>query len=262
MDSVSSARRHRLEASEAIQNVDNFGSQNCSNHRWWVKVGLVHQRPLQRIDLEQDLTYQSRSGTQELLFQGQITAGLQSGALPALTCLGGWIPLNGVADRGPLELKRFAQDCLAVHTVELERYVASVVGAEMPSPWHSQALQAQAIAARSYDLIHLIRPASARYHLGDSTRWQVCLPGASSRSAAADSAARATHGIILSKGQAVVESLYAATKDISEAVHQHLGASMSQYGARDLADQGLSHSDILRHYYPGPELKQLRRDDG
>ena len=121
----------------------------------------------------QDVTFQSRSGTQEQLFQGQITVGLQSGALPALTCLGGWIPLNGVADRGPLELERVEQDWLAVHTVELERYVASVVGAEMPSAWHSQAFQAKAIAARSYALIHLITPASARYHLGDSTRWQV-----------------------------------------------------------------------------------------
>ena len=59
-----------------------------------------------------------------------------------------------------------------------------------------------------------------------------------------------------------MESLYAATKDISEAAHQQLGASMSQYGARDLSDLGLSHSDILHHYYRVPELKQLRRDDG
>ena len=142
MDSGSSARLHRLEAFEAIQNVEDSGSQNGSNHRWWIKVVLVHQRPLQRMDLLQDVTCQSRSGTQEQLFQGQITAGLQSGALPALTCLGGWIPLNGVVDRGPLELERVERDWLAVHTVELERYVASVVGAEMPSAWHSQAIKA------------------------------------------------------------------------------------------------------------------------
>ena len=50
--------------------------------------------------------------------------------------------------------------------LDLETYVASVVGAEMPSQWHQEALKAQAVAARSYAMAHLARPASKAYHLG------------------------------------------------------------------------------------------------
>ena len=145
--------------------------------------------------------------------------------------------------------------------MELERYVASVVGAEMPSAWHSQALQAQAIAARSYALTHLIRPATARYHIGDSTRWQV-YRGATSRSAAAERATRATHGIILSKGEAVVGRRYGYTQEISAAPPPPLGASRGQFGGPAVAAQGLGYSEILSHFYPGTQLKQLRRADG
>ena len=46
------------------------------------------------------------------------------------------------------------------------------VGAEMPSHWNPEALKAQAVAARSYTLVHLVRPADSDFNLGDTTRWQ------------------------------------------------------------------------------------------
>ena len=232
----------------------------ASEPRWWVRVGLLERRPLQRVDLGQGVICQSQTGPQQQLFKPQIEAGLRAGSLPPLLCTGGWIHLNGVGYWGRLEIERSELDWLAIHTVELERYVASVVGAEMPSSWPSQALKAQAIAARSYALTHLIRPATRRYHLGDSTRWQV-YRGASSRSAAASRATHGTRGIILSQDERVVESLYAATHAIADDAHRHLGASMSQTGARDLAERGLTYPAILAHFYPGTQLKRLRRDD-
>ena len=265
IDSVVTPTLPRLSSAESLpppkRTAKASGLKQTALSPWWVRVGLVNQRPLHRLDLGENVICRSRSGTQQRWTQHQLKTGLNKGKLPALRCVGGWIHLNGVAYWGPLELERIDQEWLAIHTVELERYVASVVGAEMPSAWHTQALQAQAVAASSYALTHLIRPATARYHLGDSTRWQV-YRGATSRSAAAERATRATHGIILSKGQAVVESLYASTKEISESAHHHLGASMSQFGARELAEQGLSYSEILSHFYPGTQLKQLRRADG
>ena len=232
----------------------------ASEPRWWVRVGLLERRPLQRVDLGQGVICQSQTGSQQQLFKPQIEAGLRAGSLPPLLCTGGWIHLNGVGYWGRLEIERSELDWLAIHTVELERYVASVVGAEMPSSWPSQALKAQAIAARSYALTHLIRPATQRYHLGDSTRWQA-YRGASSRSAAASRATHGTRGIILSQDERVVESLYAATHAIADVAHRHLGASMSQTGARDLAERGLTYPAILAHFYPGTQLKTLRRDD-
>ncbi len=35
------------------------------------------------------------------------------------------------------------------------------------------------------------------------------------------------------------------------------GAGLCQWGAKALADEGLSYRDILSHYYPGTELQQL-----
>ena len=72
-----------------------------------------------------------------------------------------------------MELVRNQNAWLAVNEVSLNNYVASVVGAEMPSGWHGEALKAQALAARSYAVTRMSRPASLAYHLGETTRWQV-----------------------------------------------------------------------------------------
>ena len=79
----------------------------------------------------------TRSTVPERLSQIQISDGLKSlGSLPPLQCRGGWIHLNGMGYRDGVEIDRVQQDWQIIQTVELERYVASVVGAEMPSHWH------------------------------------------------------------------------------------------------------------------------------
>lgn len=62
--------------------------------------------------------------------------------------------LNGQGYRGKLKLvlNRDGQTFDAINLIPLEPYLASVVGAEMPNYWEPQALQAQAIAARTYCL--------------------------------------------------------------------------------------------------------------
>ena len=224
-------------------------------------MALFRPLPLKRIALGAGTVCRTRSTVPERLSQSQISDGLAMGSLPPLQCRGGWIHLNGMGYREGVEIDRVQQDWQIIQTVELERYVASVVGAEMPGHWHPNALRAQAIAARSYALTHLIRPASPRFHLGDTTRWQA-YRGAISRSAAAVQAATETRGIVLSKDDQVVESLYAANRVITDEAHGHLGASMSQTGARELADQGLSYQEILGKFYPGTQLRLLRRNDG
>ena len=121
------------------------------------------------------------------------------------------------------------------------------------------AWKAQAVAARSYAVTHLIRPASQTYHLGDTTRWQV-FSGTSSLSEQSSRATDETRGMVLSYRGGLVESLYASTQAISEEAHRHLGASMSQHGAQRLATQGLRFDEILGRYYQGASLAQLRRD--
>ncbi len=62
--------------------------------------------------------------------------------------------LNGHGYRGKLKLivARGGQTFDVINVVPLEPYLAGVVGAEMPNYWEPQALQAQAIAARTYCL--------------------------------------------------------------------------------------------------------------
>ncbi|WP_241518109.1 SpoIID/LytB domain-containing protein [Cyanobium usitatum] len=144
-----------------------------------------------------------------------------------------------------------------VNHVGLETYIGAVVGAEMPSSWSLEALRAQAVAARSYALAHMARPANRHWHLGDTTRWQA-YKGLSSSNERTRQAAASTAGMILSYQGAIVESLYAANRQISLEAHGHLGASMSQHGAQDLAMQGYRYNQILGHYYQGASLARLK----
>lgn len=167
------------------------------------------------------------------------------------------VRLNGRSYAGRLRLLRDADGLLVVNHLPLEAYVASVVGAEMPSSWDLEALKAQAVAARSYALAHMARPASQHWHLGDTTRWQA-YRGLSSSTPRTLRAAQDTLGLILSYQGGIVESLYAANSQISAEAHGHLGASMSQQGAQALALRGERYNQILGHYYRGASLARLR----
>lgn len=164
---------------------------------------------------------------------------------------------NGRPYAGRLRLLRGNNGVLVVNHLSLESYVSSVVGGEMPSHWNGEALRAQAVAARSYAMAHMARPANVHWHLGDTTRWQN-YQGLNRVTASTRRAAASTAGIILSFQGGIVESLYAATQQIVEEAHGHLGASMSQNGAQALAAQGLRYNEILGRYYQGASLARLQ----
>ncbi len=175
------------------------------------------------------------------------------------TSAGVWIkPAKGgmvfVGDRwyrGHLMLVSQGNSLLAVNYVDLESYITSVVGCEVSPSWPMDALKAQAIAARSYALVHYIRPANSLYDLGNTERWQV-YRGISSEWNTTRQAAEETHGVFLSYKGGVVESMYAASDDIVTNVFG--GRGMSQNGALSLAKQGYNYKQILGNYYPGTTL--------
>ena len=170
---------------------------------------------------------------------------------------GSSVRVNGRPYGGRLRLIPESGGLRVVNHVGLETYIGAVVGAEMPSSWSLEALRAQAVAARSYALAHMARPANRHWHLGDTTRWQA-YKGLSSSNERTRQAASSTAGMILSYQGAIVESLYAANRQISLEAHGHLGASMSQHGAQDLAMQGYRYNQILGHYYQGASLARLK----
>jgi peptidoglycan hydrolase-like amidase len=163
----------------------------------------------------------------------------------------------GVSDRwyrGRILLVARENTVLAVNYLDLENYLISVVGSEMHSNAPIEALKAQAIAARSYALVHMIRPASDWFDLGDTQRWQV-YKGINSEVNSAHHAVKETLGEVLSYNGGVVESLYAATDEIVARVHK--GRGMSQYGAYDLANSGYNYQQILNRYYPGGVVARM-----
>jgi len=170
---------------------------------------------------------------------------------------GGGLRVDGRPYAGRLRVLRAGNGVQVVNHLALESYVSSVVGGEMPTSWKLEALRAQAVAARSYAMAHMARPAHDHWHLGDTTRWQN-YEGLKTVSAPTLLATNSTAGVILSYQGGIVESLYAATQQIVDEAHSHLGASMSQTGAQELAQQGLRFNEILSHYYQGASLARLQ----
>lgn len=168
---------------------------------------------------------------------------------------------DGRAYGGLFRVLRAADGFQVVNHLSLESYISSVVGGEMPSAWNMEALKAQAVAARSYAMAHMARPADQHWHLGDTTRWQN-YEGLNSVSSRTRQATSSTAGVILSYQGGIVESLYAATQQIVDEAHGHLGASMSQTGAQELAQQGLRFNEILGRYYQGASLARLQAGAG
>ena len=167
---------------------------------------------------------------------------------------GGLVYLGDRWYRGRMLLVSQGDTLLAVNYVDFEQYLYSVVGSEMHANAPAEALKAQAIAARSYALVHMIRPASPWYHLGNTQRWQV-YKGLASEYNTSQQAVTDTAGQILSHQGGVVESLYASTDEIVARVHK--GKGMSQTGAYQLARQGYDYQGILNYYYPGGQIARL-----
>jgi hypothetical protein len=156
--------------------------------------------------------------------------------------------------RGSVQLLQVSGKLLAINYVDLESYLYSVVGSEMPASWPAEALKAQAIAARSYAVVHLARPASDYYDLGATPRWQA-YNGAESETNTTHLAVNDTRGLLLSYEGGVVESLYASSDQLVQEAHGGFG--MSQEGASQLAQQSFSYQQILGHFYPGTGLAVL-----
>ncbi len=85
----------------------------------------------------------------------------------------------------------------AVNFVPLEPYLAGVIGAEMPSYWEPQALQAQTIAARTYCLYTKKRFGANRDWDVSSTQASQVYGGIGAESAQVWNAVNATYGRVL-----------------------------------------------------------------
>ncbi len=119
----------------------------------------------------------------------------------------GLLAFNGKLYRGTFEV--FPRDgrFIVVNTVETRPYLISVVGTEIPTEWHRQALAAQAIAARTYLLRHL--GSHGEYDLEGDEQDQA-YGGFRGEVPASERAVADTEGLVLTYRGAVVDAFYSA----------------------------------------------------
>jgi len=105
---------------------------------------------------------------------------------------------------------------MTVNSVGVDKYVRGVVTAEMPSGWPTQALEAQAVAARTYAIA--APPANADFDLYDNTRSQMYL-GVKSETATGNAAVRATSGKVVEyAGRPAVTYYFSSSGGYTESV--------------------------------------------
>ena len=96
-----------------------------------------------------------------------------------------------------------------VNDVSLEEYLGGVVPVEMPSTWPAAALQAQAIAARSYAARRL-RPATSYFDVPDDATSQI-YRGVKAEKATTNAAIAATAGTVMTTGTTIANALFHST---------------------------------------------------
>jgi stage II sporulation protein D len=126
-----------------------------------------------------------------------------------------------------------------VEKIPLERYVRGVVAAEMPSSWPLPALEAQAVASRTYALT--AHAGGSRFDVYADTRSQV-YRGAIAETAQTNTAVTATAGqIVTYAGQPAITYFFASSGGETESIgNSFLGSAPEPWlvGVADPYDSG------------------------
>ncbi len=118
--------------------------------------------------------------------------------------------------RGSLQFTPAGGGVDTVNAVGIDDYVRGVVAAEMPASWATAALEAQAVAARTYAITTGVGAGS--YDLYDDTRSQV-YGGVGAETAATDAAVAATSGqIVTYDGRPAVTYFFSSSGGHTESI--------------------------------------------
>jgi SpoIID/LytB domain protein len=130
-----------------------------------------------------------------------------------------------------------------VRSMPLETYVRGVVAAEMPSSWPAAALQAQAVASRTYAL--MAHAGGSRFDVYADTRSQV-YRGAAAYTPTSDAAVAATAGqIVTYEGAPAITYFFASSGGRTESVEDAFAGAAPQPWLRSVSDpfeRGALHS--------------------
>jgi stage II sporulation protein D len=122
---------------------------------------------------------------------------------------GAGIQVNNKMYRGTLWAHLQEGRLMLVNHVLLEEYLYGVLAKEVPASWPAAALQAQAVAARTYALYNVLKNAPALFDVYSTTASQA-YGGLDSEKSASRKAVDETRGIVLSYGKKLALPLYHA----------------------------------------------------
>jgi stage II sporulation protein D len=119
------------------------------------------------------------------------------------------ISVNGKPYRGAVRVSVVNGKLRVVNVLGLEAYLKGVVASEMPSAWHSEALKAQAVAARTYAIASLKK--GADFDLYSDVRSQV-YGGLAAEAPTASAAIDATAGkVVLYDGKVITAYFFSTS---------------------------------------------------
>ncbi|MBQ8168112.1 SpoIID/LytB domain-containing protein [bacterium] len=191
----------------------------------------------------------------------------------------GFVSVKNKWYRGILMIQNKNGKLTVVNNVGIEDYIKGVLPSEMPSGWESEALKAQAIAARSYALANLGKRAKYGYDLNDTPEDQA-YGGASSETIKTNQIVEDSKGLVLIYDLKIIPAYYSAsaggqTINASTAWGSDLpfirsvpsyddnvkknghGVGMSQHGANNLAKQGYNAYQILQYFYKNVKFARI-----
>lgn len=120
---------------------------------------------------------------------------------------GGYVFIDDSWYRGRVLVLAQQGQLTAVNLIDLESYLYSVLGSEMPTSWPQAALQAQAVAARSYALYQRGRSSGRPYDVSDTTASQV-YRGIAAETVSTHQAVDATRHQVLTYSGQIIEAVF------------------------------------------------------
>jgi stage II sporulation protein D len=183
-----------------------------------LRVLLAENAKTVAVSSDAPWTLRDTNGTVQRMEPGKLVLGpalkvrLPASAEPTqlsqpVTFQPGKAPLQvaGKPYRGTVQVSAAKGKLQAVNIVALEGYLKGVVPSEMPSNWSVEALEAQAVAARSYALSN--RSLTAAFDVYSDVRSQV-YRGIAGESTAASAAVDATKGQVVLYAGKVADTLF------------------------------------------------------
>jgi SpoIID/LytB domain protein len=178
----------------------------------------------QKLDVAKTYSVRRTGGGLEVRDATGESVGTVAGTLRVDAPVGQPLRLNGTAVpgvrdglyRGSLLISASGSGLIAVNALDLEDYVRGVVSAESPSAWPTEALKAQAVAARTYAIT--THAGGAAFDQYADTRSQV-YRGVSAETPNTDAAVAATAGqVVTFAGQPVTTYFFSTSGGETEDV--------------------------------------------